>query len=346
MGPRLAIFKELKGHVWGSQDTITITIIVQGNTIILQGDINQDGDFEDELETVHLSREMPDEAIISGHGLYPLLEYSGVGFHQQTDRVHVYVSFTSFLGIGERLTSVSVDLSGPGGRRFANIPLSYFTDREEWGVSPFMFPEPPAPGIWWLSKVEAHSSDGSSTVTYATSPYAEFTYDMVSSSGFTENAISCEDTHVGQDYMPAAGGNLVYIETFPNGSSEGRIDPELRVFSADDPTHWIAINDDGGRGEYHPGIKIAVDNGKTYYISVKDPYKYGGTYSILISKSGFIGSSAGTVALPDGFEPDNTYQTATPLFLGVPQDHSLTIGEEDWFVFTPTSQRTGTPRVL
>ena len=300
-GPETVIFQELKEHIWGSQDTITSTFITQGNTIILLEDGNQDGDFDDEFETVPFSRVVPDDATISGHGLYPLLDYSGVGFHQAADRAAIYVSFTSLLGISDRLTSVSVDLSGPGGRKFANIALSYFPDREEWGVSPFLFPEHPAPGIWWLSRVEAHSSDGSSTVTYTATPYAEFAYDMVSSSGFKENAITCENTHVGQDYMPAATGNFFYIETFPNGSSAGRIDPELRVFSADDPVHWIATNDDGGRAEYHAGIKIALESGKMYYINVKDPYNYGGAYSILISKTGFIGGSTGTVVLPDGF---------------------------------------------
>jgi hypothetical protein len=58
----------------------------------------------------------------------------------------------------------------------------------------------------------------------------------------------------------------------------------------------------------------------------------------LISKTGFVGSFTGTVSLlPDAFEPDNTYQSATPLLLNVPQDHSLTKGEEDWSVFTPGS---------
>ncbi|MCP3874097.1 MAG: hypothetical protein GY699_13175 [Desulfobacteraceae bacterium] len=323
------VFEGIRQGYWGSA-SIQVSLSMDGLDMITWHDKNHNDIQEPDEVTRHAPA--PDDTQAIGGGTFPQVQYTGLGFHNTPNTVAIYISFDSFFAkmIDTNITSVNVDITGPT-RSIINIPLIYYPDREEWGVSSFSLTPQAEGGLWWISRVETHLNDGSTSNFNSNSPYGTFLYSYTSSTGFSRAGLT-SDEPAGQDYTPPIAGAYYYIETFPNGSSAGRVDPVIKVYAQGNTAEWIALNDDGGRSDLHAGLEIPLTSGDTYYIAVEDAYENGGAYSIMISSVGYTGSSTNTVAFPDTYEPDNLPAQATQLILDTPQDHSFSVGETDWYI--------------
>lgn len=258
------------------------------------------------------------------------LNFVGFDFHSspQTSNLRLEVSREP-----EKVHQISIDLSGPD-VVYDGVVLQYDSQDMEWEKDPFSLPVYPTGGLWWISKIEIIYVDGSRAVYASDTPFDAYQFTTYAPFGVVRNKGVYDDPNPAQDYVTKQGDKHFYIETFPNASTEdNRTDPIMRVYREDDLVHWIAYNDDGGRSHLASGIKMPMNSGETYYICVDDYYANGGFYAIKVSADGFDGVSIGTAAIPDNFEPDDNPDQAGVLLLNDIQDHSLSIGDQDWFRF-------------
>jgi len=280
----------------------------------------------DELEMAF----MEDGSLSIQHHSLGGLNFVGFDFHSspQTSNPRLEVSREP-----EEVHQISIDLSGPDGV-YDGIELQYDSQDMGWEKDPFSLPVYPTGGLWWISKTEIIYVDGSRAVYASDTPFNAYQFTTHAPFGVVRTEGVHHDRFPAQDYATKQGDEYFYIETFPNGSTkDNRTDPIMRIYREDDLVHWIAYNDDGGRSHLASGIKMPMNSGEIYYICVEDYYANGGFYSIKVSAVGFDGASIGTAAIPDKFEPDDDPDQAGVLSLNDVQDHSLSVGDQDWFRF-------------
>ena len=140
--------------------------------------------------------------------------------------------------------------------------------------------------------------------------------------------------------IPSTPGNgpvgLTYlIETMPNASGNDA-NVELSVYGDANENTWLAGDGPGESMPYYSWSTVNVRSGETIYIKVRDLTGNDSHYGIRITATGMLaGSSVGTSAITDAYDPgDDTSAAGTLLLLDTIQDHGLSDGDEDWFVFT------------
>jgi hypothetical protein len=323
-------FAAMIGYLGGAD--IAASLVRSGDTLTMRYDQDRDGRFDGNLETVTL-RGGPDDTQIRGTGTYPMLRYIGLNFYNAGTTGSSYLQIAP-MPTAATVQSAAVDMHGPTETR-TGIALTWFPDRGEWGISSYPMVGAEA-GLWWISRIEVHMSDGGQAVYSVADPWGATTYSLISSTGFVESGVSLpgSEGRAAEGYLPPPSDSYYYLETFPNASSAGRVDPAIKVFASDDLLHWFACNDDGGAGNVlFAALKLPLSSGKRYYIAVYDRYRVGGTYSIRISKTGFGGKSSGLAVVPDAYEPDDSSAAARPLTIDVVQDRSFSFGDVDWLYF-------------
>ncbi len=327
------VFEELLEHTWGAAAALNLRLEVHGHELTYardcDGDQIFDGDYEKGLVWATRFTDMAeDDKHTSAAGTYPYLQYVSLSFHGHTDRMYSYLQVGQTFG--GTPTSVVLDVSGPGGVTYAGQAAQYVAEREEWGLAPFVFPAAPTPGLWWISGVEIQMDDGSQARYTAATPYAAYTGTFQTTTG-SKGTIAAMPTLVGQDYQTGSGV-MYYVETFPNASTtSARLDPGIKIFTEDNPTQWIARQDDGN--DLQVRMKIPLISGQKYFILVEDFYASGNAYSLRISDTGFGATSQGTAPLPDSGEPDDDVSQAKELRLNQVVDRSFKRADKDWFYF-------------
>ncbi len=331
-----SMYEDALKHLLGGSTECEAECIVSSNSLTLKEDMDNNGDYTGDFENITYSNTENDDAYVTGHGIYPPVGYAGLGFHDDPTTASLSVEINDIFNLLADVETVAIDLKNSNDSH-TNILLAYDSDEEEWGGN-YDMDSYPETGLWWISKIVVNLADGSSSTYNTSSPYNEtYTLDIITSSGYNKSNMPLDTSKpdfIPQDYVWPQSSDLYYIETFLNGSSaDTRTDTGLKVFHSSDTTNWIAFNDDGARDSLSAGLRVPLNAGDTYYISVADIFYHGGAYSIKITSTGFNGSSTQTVADPDSYEPDNNYQQATTIMLDQVQDHSLSVGDEDWFVF-------------
>jgi len=122
-----------------------------------------------------------------------------------------------------------------------------------------------------------------------------------------------------------SAGEIYWIETAP-GTPVEHADTILELYDSDGIT--LIDSDDDGGADLYSRIEYTSDTNETLYAKVIGFSSATGTYSISVA-----------VRVPtsvDGYEPDDSYTTATPITVGaVSQQHTLAPeGDEDWISFS------------
>ncbi len=254
-------------------------------------------------------------------------------------RPHLNLDVAITDGSGSGVAKVVADLTGPH-NTFRDIELTRATDTEwesEYGKRCDFVPDPPDGGIWWVSRVRATAVDGSWSEYYAKDPYGKYRYNAAGKSGEKlENQES--RSWIGAAYQPEKTGPLFYLQTFGDPKNKD-LHLIMKVYAEKDVERWIAINEEPDPYDFFPKIAMPLKSGAKYFIQVLSYDIKFGSYSILISDTGFTGAAHAISTDPDSYESNNDPAHATPIKLGEVQHHSAGQGlstniESDWFAFT------------
>jgi hypothetical protein len=330
-------FDEYRRYVWTpGSNAARATFAVSSGELSYRRDQDGDevangaGDYEAVLGTSSTTA-------LLGSGTYPYLVYVGFNFHRSSTQAHCYLQIMSMAGApvdDTGFASVTIKVTDAAGAESGNIALSWFSARQEWGVSPYAFADPAGGGLWWVSEIAITGRTGYGSAVYDRSnPYDAWSVAYTTDTAFSSTATAVAEP--GQCHMPPnaapAGSTMYYIETVANASSGADTDIELFLYEEGDTDHWIAFNDDGDSDSF-ADMQIALQDGHTYLLKVVDMNGTAGTYSLRVSTSGFLDTnSTATIAMgEDAYEDDDISDTAKPIPPGTLQDRCLTAGDVDW----------------
>lgn len=346
-GASTAEFASYRKYVWSTaSDTAKIAIEASGGSLSLKRDQDGDGALDGPADSAE-SFGTASTTALPGSGAYPELQYISLNFHGSATTLYSYAQLSSLIGkavddsAGSLVSSISVKVTDAAGTASAAQTMSWYADRQEWGVAPYTFTNPSDGGIWRISEIDISYKDGSSATYAADSAYANYAVAYTTDTGYSGSGTT--STLAAQDYMPpdsAGSGTFCYIETEPNGSSSAGdgFDAKIYLYAAGDLQHWIAANDDGHEegsqdDSLYSELKVALASG-TYYLKVTEINEGPGCYSLRVNSSGFTNAvSSGTVSGADPYEDDDTAAAAKTITIGATQDRSYTPYDVDWVKF-------------
>ena len=303
-------FEEVLKGMWGGKLDHVVAFSLSDSVLTAEIDMNADGDYKDEYETLTFSKN--ENSDFSGGGKYPAVDYSSIGFHSDTSTAALTMGVEmDFPELTTTDISIFADLTNINGDQKVDIALAYNAEREEWINHNYDMGSDTPEGLWWVSRIKAvNNTDNSSIEMVCDSPYKKYFTAEITTSDQTKGENIKVDMKVGQDYAWDDQKTLYYIETFENASQDIIPDPVVKLFNENDTEKWIAFNDDGGRDALGAGLRYPLESGKTYYLAIEDYHEKGGAYSIKIS-SDFNGSSINRPANPDKYEPDDSPDKAS-----------------------------------
>ena len=319
-----ANYADVRGSFWGENDLKQFALSASPS-----GGMQLGFQSRKVAVSVDVQHTANDALYAQRRGTYPEINYLGLGFHNnpQNPGLTLDVMGNKFAG---SVTSATATLRGPTGEEHPAIALSL--DNGEYKGSHAMGPYP-AEGIWFISAATVTTDRGSVTQLTRSSPYEPYFQTIHSSAGSDVTGTLNPDWYhiLGQDYVPPQTATAwIYIEGFHNGSSVSRVDPAFYAYRASDTSRWFAADDDNGKEELMPGLKLPVASGERLYLQVKDIYRGGGAYSIRATATGFGATTTQTITV-DSFEPDDDAASAKPLPLETFQPHLFApAGESDW----------------
>lgn len=173
------------------------------------------------------------------------------------------------------------------------------------------------------------------TLSYSIGPAGSFAYVTVDRTNTFSEAD--EGNNVSPGFAWGTLGTAYYVDTYQTMS--GCCTNTFLELSTPDASGALITNDnagpDGGNG--YSGFKFFANPGRPMLFrvyAVSGPTDY--PYTIEITDGGGFATGPGPAAPanPDSFEPDDTPQEATPLFINVPQVHTVASPDsEDFFIF-------------
>lgn len=318
-------YAETRSRFWGEDDVKTIAV---------SGESDGERTIAFSIGSAQVmtpSRRTPDDAMYSGRrGTYPEINYLGLNFHGNPGRPSLSLEDMR-LGYSGTITHVTVTIAGPDGARYEAIELTYDAGAEDYGLL-YTLPSYPAEGLWFIAEAEVTTDNGSSNRLTRSTAYENFTQSLHTSDGsdLSGPLDSAFYRWLAQDYAPPLSANRwLYVEAYPNGSSQASVDPAIYAYRQNTTSRWFAANDDGGT-HLMPALMLPVQAGERIYLEIQDIYRNGGAYSVYASLSEGERSTTTTVLL-DNYEPDDDAASAKTLELDAFQHHLFQIaGESDW----------------
>lgn len=349
-------------HVWSKASaTARVSLAASGTSLAYKRDQDGNGALTDALDFATAFTATP-STTLTGHGKYPWVNYTSWSFHGNTAQASSSAGPDTILSecLDDSASSLVASVVGRAKNQNGAVygPISYdcVPDGEgiEWEKD-YTFADVSYGGLWWLYEDVVTYKNGA-TVTYrAADPWSHYSATYKTDTGYTGSIADC-GLLPGQDYMPpdtaGAGKTVKYIRTLVNGSSgvsrEKYTDTKLYLYSEDDTTKWLAVNDDWCSdlefGDYtlYSTIQYPFEIGKKYLVKVVDINDTEGGYSIILQNdinfaAGVLAGARTTmVSSPDTYEAmnDDSPATTNTLIADTIQHHSLESGDPDWMAIT------------